>query len=282
MTRLSTSDHDRGAQGMTWVYAVVSRRARGVSVGVNLQPNNACNWHCVYCQVPGLFVGKSPPVDLAALERELARLLADVGSGAFFDAHGVEGARELRDIAFAGNGEPTASPQFAQALELAIAARAGLAQRPLPPIRVITNGSLVAVPRVERALQQLSAHGGEAWFKLDSATDAGLERINRASTTAAKQLANLERCAAALPTWIQTCVCALDGAPPSEAELDALEHAYAAAAAWRGPPRGVLLYGLARPSMQADAPRVARVDDAWLLAAARRLERAGLPIDVHP
>ncbi|TAJ18370.1 MAG: radical SAM protein, partial [Planctomycetota bacterium] len=263
-------------------YAVVSRRARGVSVGVNLQPNNACNWHCVYCQVPGLFVGKSPPVELAALERELAQLLGEIESGAFFEAHGLAGPRELRDLAFAGNGEPTASPQFAEAVDVALAARARLAQRPLPPLRVITNGSLVAVPRVEAALRKLAAHGGEAWFKLDSATDAGLERFNRASTTAAKQFANLERCCAALPTWIQTCVFALDGAPPSDAELDALERAYATAAAWKSPPRGVLLYGLARPSMQADAPRVARVDEVWLRAAAQRLARARLPIDVHP
>jgi wyosine [tRNA(Phe)-imidazoG37] synthetase (radical SAM superfamily) len=282
MTRLSTSEHDRGAQGMTWVYAVVSRRARGVSVGVNLQPNNACNWHCVYCQVPGLYVGKSPPVDLPALARELAAMLADLESGAFYAAHGVEGPRVLRDIAFAGNGEPTASPQFAEAVDAALAARAALAQRPLPPIRVITNGSLVAVPRVETALRSLASAGGEAWFKLDTATDAGLERLNRASTTAAKQLAHLERCCAALPTWIQTCLFALDGAPPSDAELDALERAYATAAAWNSPPRGVLLYGLARPSMQADAPRVARLDESWLRGAAQRLARAGLSIDVHP
>jgi hypothetical protein len=282
VTRLSSVDHDRGAQGLVWVYAVLSRRARGVSVGVNLQPNSACNWHCVYCQVPGLHVGKSPPVDLAALERELAQLLGEIESGAFYEHHRVDGPRELRDLAFAGNGEPTASPQFAESIDTALAARARLRQRPLPPLRVITNGSLVALPRVEGALGKLAGAGGEAWFKLDTATDVGLERLNRASTTAARQLANLERCCAALPTWIQTCVFAFDGAPPSEAELDALERAYAAAAAWPTPPRGVLLYGLARPSLQAEAPRIARLDDAWLREAAQRLGRAGLPIDVHP
>ncbi|MBM3978031.1 MAG: radical SAM protein [Planctomycetes bacterium] len=282
VTRLTSVDHDRGAQGLVWVYAVLSRRARGVSVGVNLQPNNACNWHCVYCQVPGLHVGKSPPVDLAALERELAQLLAEIESGEFYEQHRVDGPRELRDLAFAGNGEPTASPQFAEAIDTALAARARLRQRPLPPLRVITNGSLVALPRVEAALRKLAGAGGEAWFKLDAATDAGLARLNRASTTAAKQMANLERCCAALPTWIQTCVFSFDGAPPSPAELDALERACAAAAAWPSPPRGVLLYGLARPSLQAEAPRIARVEEAWLRAAAQQLARSGLAIDVHP
>ena len=40
---LTPSDHDRNASGMTYVYPVVSRRARGVSVGINLNPNSACN-----------------------------------------------------------------------------------------------------------------------------------------------------------------------------------------------------------------------------------------------
>ncbi len=59
---LSASDHDRDATGMQYVYAVVSRRAGGVSVGINLNPNNACNWACVYCQVPDRRVGTFLPV----------------------------------------------------------------------------------------------------------------------------------------------------------------------------------------------------------------------------
>ena len=51
---LKVTDHDRNAAGLRYVYPVVSRRAGGVSVGINLNPNNACNWRCVYCQVPRL------------------------------------------------------------------------------------------------------------------------------------------------------------------------------------------------------------------------------------
>ena len=57
---LTTQDHDRRAAGMTYVYPVLSRRAGGLSVGINLNPNDACNWRCVYCQVPGLVRGKAP------------------------------------------------------------------------------------------------------------------------------------------------------------------------------------------------------------------------------
>jgi hypothetical protein len=65
-------DHNRSFIDMTYVYPVVSRRAGGVSVGINLNPNNACNWHCAYCQVPGLVRGAAPEIDLALLARELA------------------------------------------------------------------------------------------------------------------------------------------------------------------------------------------------------------------
>ena len=69
--QLTSSDHGRDAAGFTYVYPVLSRRAGGVSVGINLNPNNACNWRCVYCQVPDLVRGKAPPADLPQLRREL-------------------------------------------------------------------------------------------------------------------------------------------------------------------------------------------------------------------
>ena len=73
--RLSVVDHDREAAGLTYVYPVVSRRARGVSIGVNLNVNNACNWQCIYCQVPDLRRGGPPAVDLDRLREELTSFL---------------------------------------------------------------------------------------------------------------------------------------------------------------------------------------------------------------
>ena len=72
---LGPEDHDRAAAGLAYVYPVVSRRAEGVSVGVNLNPNDACNWRCVYCQVPGLIAGNAPKIDLELLEVELREFL---------------------------------------------------------------------------------------------------------------------------------------------------------------------------------------------------------------
>ena len=60
---LNVHDHSRESVGMKYIYPVVSRRAGGVSIGINLNTNNACNWACIYCQVPNLTRGTAPPVD---------------------------------------------------------------------------------------------------------------------------------------------------------------------------------------------------------------------------
>src|ERR1043165_10260729 len=37
--------------GNRFVYVVVSPRARGLSIGVNMNPDRKCNFQCVYCEV---------------------------------------------------------------------------------------------------------------------------------------------------------------------------------------------------------------------------------------
>ena len=104
---LTIKDHSRDSAGMKYVYPVISRRAGGVSVGINLNVNNACNWACVYCQVPNLTRGGPPPVDLDQLENELRQFLRDVTTGDFLIKHVEPEVRQLMDLAFSGNGEPT-------------------------------------------------------------------------------------------------------------------------------------------------------------------------------
>jgi hypothetical protein len=140
---LKTEDHSRDSSGMRYVYPVISRRAGGVSVGINLNPNNACNWRCIYCQVPDLKRGGPPPIDLGLLERELDDFLNWVCSGDFMTTRVPEGARQLVDVAFSGNGEPTSAPEFADAVarvERVLAAH-DLTGKLI--VRLITNGSLL-------------------------------------------------------------------------------------------------------------------------------------------
>jgi wyosine [tRNA(Phe)-imidazoG37] synthetase (radical SAM superfamily) len=267
---------------MTYVYPVVSRRAGGVSVGVNLNPNNACNWACVYCQVPGLTRGTAPDIDLAQLETELRALLADILHGNFMQTRVPEGARRLNDIALSGNGEPTSARAFPQIIELIgrVMADFGLAGK--IKLVLITNGSLADRPRVQDGLRHMAALNGEVWFKFDSATATGMRTLNQTRMSPEKQFDRLATTARLCPTWLQTCVFALDGAAPSEAE----QAAYLAAVAYirrqQIPVQGVLLYGLARPSMQPQAGRLSALPAEWLETFAERIRAEGLPVKVTP
>lgn len=278
---LKVSQHDRDLAGLTYVYPVLSRRAGGVSVGINLNPNNACNWHCAYCQVPDLVRGKAPDIDLLLLEHELSGFLADLTHGDWMERFVPEGSRVIRDIAFSGNGEPTSAEVFAEAVDRVLRVRDafGLAADAVP-VRLITNGSLLAQARVQDGVRRLGAGGGEVWFKVDAGTTAGIERINGVRLEPAAVARNLARCAELCPTWVQTCVFRWDGAAPEEAELDAYLDVLAQAGIARL--KGVLLYGVARPSRQPEAVHVARLSEAEIEQIAERIRQKGLTVRVSP
>lgn len=280
--RLSTTDHDRDAAGLRYVYPVLSRRARGLSVGVNLNTNNACNWRCIYCQVPGLIRGSAPPVDLERLERELRAFLSQVIHGNYLEQAAPPEMRRLNDVALSGNGEPTSARGFDRVVE-----RIGrvMQEIPVPPqtkLILITNGSLMHRAAVQRGLARMGELNGEVWFKLDRATREGLARVNHAGLGPERVRANLEIAAGLCPTWIQTCVFLEDGMSPSDGERAAYLAFLADALRDGVPLKGVLLYSLARPSMQPEAPRLAPVDDAWGRALADDIRRLGLPVEWTP
>lgn len=279
--RLSTLNHAPDIVGMKYVYPVVSRRAGGVSLGINLNPNNACNWACAYCQVEGLVLGAAPPIDLPRLEAELRAMLDDILHGDFMQRAVPEGARVFKDVAFAGNGEPTTSPQLGAAIDIVGRALDDAGLRGQLKVVLISNGSQVKKPEVKVALARLAELNGEVWFKLDTATAEGMARINHFAGDPATHLARLRIAAGLCQTWIQTCLFAWDGEPPPESEQVAYLDAIRSLVHDRVPLRGVLLYSVARPAMQPEAPRVSPLSEAWLRAFAARIEAAGLPVQVN-
>jgi wyosine [tRNA(Phe)-imidazoG37] synthetase (radical SAM superfamily) len=278
--RLSTSKHDRDSAGMEYVYPVVSRRAGGVSVGINLNPNSACNWACIYCQVPNLVRGSGPELDLNLLESELRALLTDILHGDFMQNHVPEGARRLNDIALSGNGEPTSSRQFPEVIELIGRIKTEFGLMGKVKLVLISNGSLADRVRVQTGLKKMAELDGEVWFKVDSATVQGLRKINQTRTSPDKIFERLKIAAALCPTWLQTCMFARDGKTPDEAEQDAYLAFVRRIKSATLPVKGVLLYGLARPSLQPDAERLSALSAGWLEHFAGRIRKAGLACKV--
>ena len=280
--RLSISDHSRESAGLTYVYPVVSRRAGGVSIGINLNPNNACNWRCIYCQVPNLKRGAAPRIDLTKLDSELRNFLDDLLTGDFMEKKVPPEARRINDIAISGNGEPTSSAQFAEVVDLIGKAIEDCGLKNKIKLVLITNGSLMHRTTVRKGLIKMKKLNGEVWFKLDSATTAGMRRINGIQRTPEKTLQDLHIAASLCPTWLQTCVFALDGKPPSAAERAAYLKFISDLKRNKVQVEGVLLYSLARPSMQTEAPRLSALPKEWLDEFAHAIRISGLPVAVTP
>jgi hypothetical protein len=272
---LTSTDHSRDSAGLVYVYPVVSRRAGGVSVGINLNPNNACNWRCIYCQVPNLTRGTAPAIDLALLEKELTGFLYELLQGDFMQRVPPE-ARRLNDIALSGNGEPTSAQEFAEVIELIGRLKpAGL------KFVLITNGSLMQRDNVQQGLRRMAQLDGEVWFKLDRASEAGMALVNDTKMTPDKVRQNLTTAIACCPnTWLQTCWFALDGQPPlAQDEADYL--ALVADMLRQGVrPRGVLLYGLALASCQDEAARLSALPEPVMTGFADRIRALGLEVKV--
>ena len=267
---LTISDHSRDAAGLTYVYPVLSRRSQGISVGINLNPNNACNWRCIYCQVPELKRGPAPKIDVAQLESELRLLL-----GRYLD-------EPIKDIALSGNGEPTSAREFAQVIERIIAVMRELGLASDVKLVLITNGSLIHRRAVQAGLRQMAQMNGEVWFKLDRATREGIRLINDVDFSIEKVKRNLALCASLCPTWLQTCMFALDGQPPNESERGEYLALLKRFIAEEIPIKGVLLYGLARMPQQPEAPRLSPVPEEWLYRFGREIEALGLTVKISP
>jgi wyosine [tRNA(Phe)-imidazoG37] synthetase (radical SAM superfamily) len=280
--RLTVSEHDRDSAGLTYVYPVVSRRAGGVSVGINLNVNDACNWRCVYCQVPGLTRGAPPPVDVPLLERELRQFLAELVSGDFMERRVPPESRRFNDIALSGNGEPTSAREFSAVIDSIgrVMTDHGLIGK--IKLVLITNGSLVHQRRVQEGLIRMRPLGGEVWFKLDRATETGIRAVNGTRTSLDKVLRNLRTATNLCPTWVQTCMFAMDGHAPAAREVDAYVDCLAELKREGVNLRGILLYGVARASHQPEAGRISQLPDAWLHSLANRIRSTGFSAIVTP
>ena len=232
-------DHSRNWRTFRLCYPVVSRRSRGLSLGVNLNPDRVCNFDCIYCEVdrrdfrPGKSKLPLPPrnvprpqVSLEEIREELGELLRLVRSGEIWqEPEFKEVAPELRrlnDIAFSGDGEPTTYPHFDRAIRVAMEARdqAGFAPDEVKLV-LITNATQLHRPVVREGLRLLAENNGEVWGKLDAGTAAYYDLIDHTNVPFERVLRNLLETAQRQPINIQTCFLRVRGEGPSPEEVAA-------------------------------------------------------------
>lgn len=275
-------DHRRLWRDFDFCYPVLSRRSRGLSLGVNLSPGQRCTFDCVYCEVDRRRGPRRLDVDPGQVEREMA-LLLDLGvSGEIFSIPPFDSARpeqrRLNDIAFSGDGEPTLAPEFPEVVARLAKLRR---ERGLDDLKLvlITNATRLQAPEVLRGLELLMANGGEIWAKLDAGTEAHYREIDRSGVPFERALDNLRATALRWPITIQTLFLDWRGQGPGDAEVEAYLGRVRDLRAAGGRLQGIQLYTVARPTPEAEAkPLAAEALD--LIARRVREALPDCPVDV--
>jgi len=149
------------------IFGPVSSRRLGVSLGINLLPTNSklCNFNCIYCECgwnrhelgeKDTFHERETVYEM--LEYKLAEMQAN--------------NEPLDVITFAGNGEPTLHPYFAEIIDDTIFLR----NKYFPKVRiaVLSNATRIEIPKIRKALLKIDQN----ILKLDSAFNSTVKLLN--------------------------------------------------------------------------------------------------------
>jgi wyosine [tRNA(Phe)-imidazoG37] synthetase (radical SAM superfamily) len=205
-----------------FVYAVVSARARGLSVGINMCPDKNCNFQCVYCEVHRNGEVPDDHLDVDVLAAELKKTLIYVRAGRLRERPWYrtlpDELLQLRHVALSGDGEPTLSPRFAEALQAVVHVRA-LCGFPFFKLVLLTNATGLDLPQVQQGLKHLT-RSDEVWAKLDGGTQAYVNKVNRSAVSLEKILSNILLLARQRPVVIQSLFPAINGEEPPLEEIE--------------------------------------------------------------
>ena len=264
-----------------FVYPTLSRRSKGLSIGVNLNPDKVCNFDCIYCQVDRRSEAETKFVELDRMLTELDTMLQEVETGHIFEegrfADTPADRRRVNDIAFAGEGEPTTYKNFDQIVEqvAALKRRHGLDHVKMV---LITNASMFHRPVVQRGLEILDANQGEIWAKLEAGTEAYFKLVDRTVIPFQQILDNILAAAKIRPLVIQALFMRVHGEPPPAEEI----------AAWCGRLRDIVQGGgqlkLVQVYTVARRPAedfVAPLTNPELDEIARQVRALGIPAEIY-
>lgn len=149
------------------IFGPVHSRRLGLSLGINLMPadGKVCTFDCIYCEC-GFNADHRPKLRrptrkevVAALEATLERM---VGNGQVPDV-----------LTFAGNGEPTAHPHFAEIIDDTISLRNKYC--PKAKVSVLSNSTMAARPDVHAALMRVDNN----ILKLDTVNAEYINKVDR-------------------------------------------------------------------------------------------------------
>jgi wyosine [tRNA(Phe)-imidazoG37] synthetase (radical SAM superfamily) len=219
-------DHRRQWRDCLYIYPVIARRSKGLSIGVNLNPEKTCNYSCVYCQVDRGIQRGLHDVQLPILHDELLLALRQGQAGQLWQEHAFsktpKSMRRINDIAFSGDGEPTCLANFDQAVKIAAEVKKQLKMEDVKLV-VITNATMLQSPQFLRALPTLDANNGEIWAKLDAGSEEYFNKVNRphGQITLRQIIDNIVVTALDRPVVIQTLFASLAGSPPTRDEIQA-------------------------------------------------------------
>ena len=193
------------------VYPVYSRRSEGLSVGINLYPDKKyCQFNCSYCEV--FPFSSKAAFSLEQMENDLRSAIKNA------QAENIP----IKDICFSGNGEPTLSPAFSEALKSAENIRSKMA--PSSQLVVISNGTGLLQQHIFSFLANATTNPLlNIWLKLDAGTPQWYQKINRCVHPHEELIEKIKDFTSSAPVTIQTMLCAIDGEPPPEAEAQAWE-----------------------------------------------------------
>ena len=255
----AVQDHARHFSDFTFVYPVISRRSKGLSIGVNLNPDKICNFDCIYCEVDRRIPGAVTEVDLRQMQDELTAMVRFAKDGGLAKEPKFDEVpwltREVKDIAFSGDGEPTMINNFTECVQTVVEVQQleGLDET---KIVLITDAAGLDKADVKRGMEIMDAHNGEIWGKLDAGTEEYFKLVNRSNVKFERILKNLQEAARGRPIIIQSLFLKVHGEIMSAEELKAYSGRLNDITEPGGEIKEVHLYTVARPTPEQFATKL--------------------------
>ncbi len=242
--------HSRRYELNRFVYPVLSRRSRGISIGVNLNPDKVCNFDCIYCQVDRRSEAETRFVELDQVLDELDHVIELVATGQLFEDEKFKGVphdlRRLNDIAFSGDGEPTTYKNFDEIISRVAQLKRARGLHDVKMV-LITNATMFHRPPVVRGLAILDDNNGEVWAKLDAGSETYYKLVERTVIPFQRVLDNILAASKLRPLVLQSLFMRINGDPPSDEEITAYVKRIKDVLSAGGQIKLVQVYTVARP-----------------------------------